>query len=372
MNNRRASRPPIPDPKSILAVSVSGIGNTILATPLLRALRLRFPKARLDLLVWGGGGAAPLRGSGVVDEIWVAPRSLAAWPGFLLRLRRHRYDVALTVFPSNRPAFHLFNWLAGARNRLSHAYRGGWKRLEWLESHRVPAREELHDVDQNLALLGAFGLDASGENRTPFFHVPDEDRRAAADWLRQIGAEGKRPIGFHPGAGSAAGKQRGQGLWKRWPKERFAELVRRLSARDDSVLLLFGGPEEEPLKQEVARLAGQPANLHSVQASLPQTAALLERCAVVVTNDSGLMHVAAAVGAQVVALFGPTQPARTAPMGPGHRILRKDGPGRPCLRYPFHTSSSKIRCACQGECLRDIHVDEVRDAALAVLEGDSP
>lgn len=358
--------------RAILVVSVSGIGNTILATPLLRALRTHYPAARMDLLVWSRAAGTPVKGSGMVDRVLQAPRRVADWFRMLHRLRASRYDLALTVFPSNKAAYHLFAFLTGARLRIAHAYHGGWKRGEWLLTGRVPAQERLHDTEQNLALLGLLGIPSAGASRDLFFHISAEDRAWAAEWIREQGLDDTCLIGMHPGAGAAVSLKHWQGDHKRWPKERFAEVARRLISDRNCTVLLTGGPEEEPLKEEVRQASGVPANVRAVSATLPRTAALLSHCALMISNDSGLMHVAAAVGIPVLAIFGPTQAGRTAPVGEGHRVLRKDGPCRPCLKYPFESTSSKIRCNCDGACLRDITTDEVFGAACGMLEKGQP
>jgi len=358
--------------RTILVVSVSGIGNTILATPLMRALRVHYPAARMDLLVWSRAAGAPVDGSDMVDRILPAPRRMTDWLRMLHTLRSTRYDLALTVFPSNKAAYHLFAFLSGARMRIAHAYRGGWRRGEWLLTHRVAAQAHLHDVDQNLALLERLGIPPEGEGRVPFFHVSPADHAWADAWIRDRGLAGKRLVGMHPGAGATVSLKHWQGDHKRWPRERFAEVAGLLVRDRDCTVLLTGGPEEEALKEQVRQGSGIPERVISIATTLPRTAALLARCVLMISNDSGLMHVAAAVGVPVLALFGPTQPGRTAPVGDRHRVLRKDGPCRPCLKYPFESASSRIRCNCNGACLGDITTGDVYAAACEMLEKGLP
>ena len=351
----------------LLIISVSGIGNTILATPLLNALREQRPDARLDLLVWTPAAAAPVEGGRIVDHILTAPREVNAWFRFMRELRATHYDAVLTVFPSNKAAYHLFAFLSGARHRPGFAYRGGWKRGEWLLTQRIPAREDLHDVDQDLRLLELLGLNDKNISRDPFFELSADDHAWAESWLRERNLADRLLIGMHPGAGAAVTLQHWQGTHKRWPHERFAETARLLVAESECAVLLVGGPEETALKTEVQKLSDAEDKVLIVSGSLSQTAALLSRCRLMISNDSGLMHVAAAVGTPVLALFGPTQASRTAPVGPHHKVVRKEGPGRPCLTYPFHSASSKIRCKHEGSCLRDIEVTEVVATAREML-----
>ncbi len=362
MNSTRTT-----DTQTILVVSVSGIGNTLLAMPLLEALHNHYPQARIDLLVWSRAAGTPFENSRIVSNLVIAPRRIREWIKLMLTLRKNTYDLALTVFPSNKTAFHLFLFLTGARWRLSHTYKGGWRRGEWLLTHRIPAQENLHDVDQNLALLRTLGVNPGEVSRTPVFHLQDDDRKQADAWICQQGIERRKLIGMHPGAGAAASLKHWQGDHKRWPRERFAELAGRLVKDMNCTVLLTGGPEEDELKAYVQQASRVPEHVLPLSGSLTQTAALLARCRGMITNDSGLMHVAAAVGTPVIALFGPTQPGRTAPVGSYHRIIRKDNPCSPCLKYPFESASSRIRCACNGMCLKDISVDEVMQHAISIL-----
>lgn len=354
--------------RSILVVSIAGIGNTILATPLLRALRQHYPAARIDLLVWNRVAGTPVDGSGVVDHVLTVPRRTVDRLRVLFGLRAAHYDLALTVFPSNKPAYHVFAFLTGARMRVAHAYRGGWRRGEWLLTDRIAAQERLHDVDQNLALLGLLGISPAVSERVPFFHVGKEDHAWADAWIRDQHLEGTCLVGMHPGAGTDISVMHWQGLHKRWPMERFADVARRLIRDNGCTVLLTGGPEEEILKEEVRQASGVSGRVLAVSATLPRTAALLSRCSLMISNDSGLMHVAAAVGVPVLAIFGPTQAGRTAPVGARHRVVRKGSPCSPCLKYPFSSASSRIRCPCQGACLRDITAEDVYSAACDMLK----
>ena len=350
----------------ILAVSVSGIGNTILFVPFLAALRRHFPQAQIELLAGGAGMAQAVEGGGAVDCVRLTPARAAGIPGFLRELRAARYDAVVTAFPSNKWQFNALARWTGARERVTHGYACARARtLAFLQNRRVPAVEGLHDVEQNLRLLTAFGLDPAGESRALSFPVGGADRDFAAGFLRERGMEGALLVGLHPGAG---GKYKDwQGLIKRWPADRFARLADLLVERFDVRVLLVGGPEEAPLKQEVVQRARRPERLTVVDASLKRTAALLGRCRLMVSNDSGLMHVAAAMGVPTLGLFGPTNETRTAPWGAGCRALRADVPCCARLQYPFRTTSSKIRCTENGRCLTGLAVERVLDAAAERL-----
>lgn len=353
-------------PNRILCVSVSGIGNTILFTPALRALRRHFPAAQIDLLVWSEAMAAPIEGAGLVSHILIMPDNAARRPAFLLRLRRTQYDVSMLAFPSNKIHFHLLSFLIGARERFSHAYPGFERRTGlFLETRTVPAVEGRHDVEQNLNLLRLFGWDPDPEDHAPVFHLSPADTEFAAGFLRNQGLDQQVLIGMHPGAGGALADW--QGSAKRWPIGRFAELADRLIESAGATILVFGGPEEGDLKKDLVEHARQRDRVFPVHESLKRSAALIQRCRLMISNDSGLMHVAAALKVPTLGIFGPTHPARTAPWGAGHRVVQPDPPCPQLLRYPFHTTRSKIRGRQGRSCFGTLSVDRVFKAAEEML-----
>jgi len=163
--------------------------------------------------------------------------------------------------------------------------------------------------------------------------------------LRDLGIQDGRPlIGMNPGAT--------YGLAKCWYPERFGELGKRLFEKWKATVLLFGKEEERPIAKEILQHLKEGGIDLTGKTHLLQLAALLERCQLIVTNDTGTMHVATAVGAPVVALFGSTDPSTTGPWGDGHIVIRKDVPCSPCL---------KRICPTDHRCMELITVDEVEE-----------
>jgi heptosyltransferase-2 len=181
---------------------------------------------------------------------------------------------------------------------------------------------------------------------SPRIFLREEDRRWAEDFLRNLGLLDGRPlIGMNPGAA--------YGFAKCWYPGRFGELGKRLCERLKATVLVFGREEEKPIADEILQhLGGQGIDLTG-RTRLLQLAALLERCHILVTNDTGTMHVASGVGTPVVALFGSTDPLATGPWGEGHVVVRKDVPCSPCL---------KRICPTDHSCMELITVDEIEEA----------
>lgn len=343
-----AMQPRLSDVETLLVIAPNWVGDAVMSTPALTNLRQGLPKTRIDLLV--SPRVAPLfEEYPHVDQVlvWSATRAwrdrLAQW----LALRRIRYDMALLLPNSFRAA--LWTWMIAARTRVGYAT-DGRQRLLTLP---VPVQETqpLHQVEAYLRLVAAMGVPLVA--RSPLL-VPSARAEAAADrlWTAHGLPTEARVIGLCPGAA--------YGPAKRWWPERFAALADRLIVETGIPVVLFGSPEEVPLAEQVRSRMVQRAISLAGRDTLSSFMALAARCRVLVTNDSGSMHLASAVGTPVVAIFGPTDPRRTAPVTLQARVLRRDLPCSPCFRttcpYPDHP------------CMRAIEVDEVNDAVLRILE----
>jgi heptosyltransferase-2 len=329
----------IADVRRVLVRFPNWLGDTVMALPALRALQA----ARPALELWCVGR-------------WVVPL-LEAEPGLAQRLdyprdwrgrlrlaghlRRASLDLALLLPNSFEAA--LAARLAGARRRVGYAGDG---RTPLLTDPVVAPAQRVHQVAAYLALLAPLGIAASAV--PPTLHVDERRRAEARRLLATVGVRrDDRPVAIQLGAAL--------GPSKLWPPARLAALAARLGERDIPVVFL-GDTTADPLIRAVE--AASPARPRSLvgrdhPALLP---ALLAEFAVVVAPDSGPAHVAAAVGVPVVALFGPTDPRLTAPLGEGHAALWRRPACAPCFLS---------RCPIDHRCLTALAVDEVVDAVLA-------
>lgn len=300
------------------------MGDVVIATRALAALRRAYPTARLVLLA-KSHATSLLAGSDLAVEViacdfpWTATSGkyrparydLRALARLVRRLRAERFDLVLDARMDARS--NLLTFLSGARRRIGFDYGGGARLL----TDRVPVgAEDRHRLDDWAALLARAGVAPALE--APTLRVtPDE--RVAADAL--LAAEGIGPddpvVGIHPGASN---------LVKRWPLARFAEVADALIERRDVRVIAFAGPDEGadelPSRHPIVRL----------RPDLRGLMALLARCDVVLCNDSGPMHVAESLGVPVVSVFGPSRPEWFAPRGEAHGIVVQDGYDcRPCF-----------------------------------------
>jgi heptosyltransferase-1 len=341
----------------ILVVKLSAIGDIIHTLPAVSALRRAYPNAWLAWMV-EKTGANLLRGNPDIDELitidtrawranwWVGLRH--AW--YVTRhLRSANFDLCIDFQGLLKSA--LFAYLSGAPQRLGFARQRCREPLSALLTnlHGPSQNPDVHIVEQLVELLQPLGI-TTGERR---FTIPVSEAEvhfAARVW-RELGfASGVPVVVLNPGA-----------AWetKRWGEANFARLNDALIRRYQVKTLLAWGPGEEPLVQRVARATSYTPAI-APATTLLQLAALLSHCAVCVSGDTGPLHLAAAMGTPTVALFGPSNPQRNGPYGPGHVVLHHKLPCSNCYQ----------RTCNHWECLPGIEIETVVQAIGRLLEKD--
>jgi heptosyltransferase-2 len=331
--------------RTILVRSPNWLGDAVLALPTLANLRRSFPAATISLLVRAGVSDL-FRASPFIDDVLELPRrNQLAWA--VTALRRRRFDLAVLLPNSFRAA--LISALAGITHRVGYVTDARWPLLT--VGVCASGARSVHQADIYLDLLRAFRWDAW--ERPSGLTFPQGGTAEAEDLLTPL----KLPpdasfIGINPGGA--------YGTAKRWPAERFAEAADRLSDRLGAVALLLGSPEEARLTRSIRERMRSAALDLGGRTSLSALASLLGRCRLLLTNDTGAMHLAAALNVPCVAIFGPTDPQHTGPLGSGHRCISRPPPCSPC-RYRD--------CPIDHRCMRAIEVPEVIAAAEALLDG---
>ncbi len=334
----------------ILVREVNWVGDAVLTLPALEALAGRYPEAEIALLArpWVRGLFA---GHPAVDRV-IEYRSEDAHRGFRGRwrlsreLQEGRFDLAV-LFPNSLDAA-LIPWLARIPRRVGYATDG----RRWLLTHPVrngsvaPGR---HQVERYLAIVRALGGDGAASLRLP---VSAEARRRSGELLREQGiAAAGLLVALNPGSvyGNA----------KRWPADRFAAVADGLVESRGGTILLIGSEGERPVLDQVAAHMRRPAVNLGGGTDLLTLVGLLERVRLLISNDTGAMHVAAAVGTPVLAVFGPTDAVATGPLGRGARVVRMPVPCSPCLLR---------ECPIDHRCMTGVKVEEVLRAAMELLD----
>jgi len=221
----------------------------------------------------------------------------------------------------------------------------------------VEARQGIHDVVQNLRLLAKVGIEVD-ESEGPKFELREADRERARGMMQSmgIGAE-ERPIAVHPGSARTVLAEA-----KRWPAAKYARLIPKLKERFSAEVVVLEGPDELGVAEEIEKHLGGKLRVIRLCGAQADAGAVLERCRFYVGSDSGLGHLAAAVGTAPVTIFAPADPDRVCPFGYRHLVVRPDKACSPCLLYPFAATSPKVKCR-QPMCVGEITVEEVLRAA---------
>jgi heptosyltransferase-2 len=361
----------MPGAEKILVRGVNWLGDAVMTTPALQRLREAKPDAHITLLTHEK-----------LAELWQGHPSIDATINFeaaenvlgvARRLRREQFDIAL-VFP-NSPRSALEVFLARVPRRIGYARNGrgllltqavppraGAMRMHKLSHAEIEQRiaqndpretfpPGAHHAHEYLHLAGALGANAAP--LPPRIHVGDEEVTAIR---RRFGWGDEKPVfALNPGAE--------YGTAKRWPAERFIELATQLHHRTRCHWVVLGGRADRELATAIASAVGSgigPANVTNIagETSLRELCAVLKACAVAVTNDTGPMHVAAALGTPVVVPFGSTSPEMTAPSFASdskHEFITGQVPCAPCFRR---------ECPIDFRCMKNISVEQMVQATL--------
>ena len=373
---------PSPRPGGVLVRGVNWLGDAVMTTPALQRLRERLPGTRITLLtprkladLWLGHPS--------IDEVMTFAAGQSVWSVARQIRNAGPFDLALVLPKSPRSALEA--WLGRIPQRVGYARPWG----SWLLTRAVPSRPErvamrrrsvrevrrlcgaepqpappltAHQIHEYLHLAAALG--ACSGPLAPRAHVAaGEVDEAAKAFLADLprasqGAPGRLPLvlGLNPGAEF--------GPAKRWPAERFAAVASEVCRRSAAcVWLLFGGAEDGELCQEIARAAAPGMVNLAGRTSLRQLMALLKLCRVLLSNDTGPMHLAAALGTPVVVPFGSTSAELTGPGLPGdvgqrHRLLSSRAGCAPCFRRA---------CPIDFRCMTGLTVERVTEAVLAFV-----
>lgn len=335
----------------MLVIRTDRLGDLLLNGPAVRALKIRFPQARLTMLVQPHLVEA-VAGNPDVDDVMPYDKNGVErgwWPTLALvwRLRRRAFDMVVILNPSKRS--NIIAFLSDIPIRVGYDRKWGF-----LLTHRLPDRKyrgERHEVEYNLDLVRVVGAETA--DRRLVMPWGPEDAAWVDRWLRQQQGNGEEPlVAVHPGTSSPS---------KRWPLERFAAVVDRLEEVGVRVVLVGGTEEADGAARLAASLRAQPLNAVGAL-SLRRLAALLHRCRALVSNDSGPVHVAAAVGTPTVVVFGRTLPGvsatRWGPWGEGHVVAQHDVGCVTC---------DPDRCPIEYQCLLSVSAEEVVEAVLRTV-----
>jgi len=337
----------------ILIRAANWVGDAIMTTPVIRAVRKNFPKSEITILAkpW----VIPVyENNPYIDKILVYESNHRHKRGFgtltLARdLRPYRFDLAILM--QNAFEAGLISFMGGIKERVGYNTDGRGLLLN-RKIKLNPALKKGHLIDYYIGILKGADLTDDGRNLDLF--LSESDRGFADHFMDREKFDSSRPvIGINPGATG--------GTAKRWFPERYAQVCKNLARQFKIKILIFGGPNDFELGEYIASLSrGCCINIAGTT-SLGQAFALIKKCSLFITNDSGLMHAAAALNINQVAVIGSTDYVATAPSNENSIMVRVQVPCSPCL---------KDVCPTDHQCMKKISVDMIMETCKSLLKAN--
>jgi heptosyltransferase-2 len=352
---------PSRDIEKILVRGTNWLGDAVMTIPALQRLRASFPHAHITLLA-PPRAAEVLRGVTALDEIMLYLRKeegVKAFRATVQQLRRERFDLALLFQNAFEAA--LLVWLGGVPLRIGYATQGRGvlltHKLTRGKEHRN--RHQTHDYLDLVAEAERVCLGqetTAARNNIPSLQVSDAQTKAAANFARRwdLDPSTQTLIALNVGATNSRAKC--------WLEDRFAALADRLATRPNAHILLIGAASENEHAARVQAQMQQPRQAKNLagETTMAELIGVLAHCSLLVTNDTGPAHIAAALGVPTLTLFGPTNEFETAPLGSRSELLRADG--IECARCMHR------ECPIDHRCMTRLTVDTVAAKAVSLLE----
>jgi len=352
-NLEPGTRNPEPEIKRILIVRTDRIGDVLISTPVIKALRDRYPDAFIAMMV-SPYAKEIIAGNPYLDQVIIYDKEgkHKSWIRsikFAQNLKKKGFDLALILHPANRA--HLVTYLARIPRRIGYSRKMGFLLTDKLTHNKQ--RGEKHELEYNLDLVRYLGIDTEEKA----LHIPiKHEAEVWADKLFQehmIKATDKL-LAIHPGASCPS---------KIWPLVRFAQVADALAKKHNFKVLVIAGPRDLSRAEEVVKNMHAHAINLAGKTSIAQLASVLKRCNLFISNDSGPVHIATAVGTPVISIFGRKQaglgPKRWGPLGAKDKFLHKDVGCIECLAH---------NCVKGFACLKAISVEDVLEAAESILK----
>jgi ADP-heptose:LPS heptosyltransferase len=317
-----------------------GIGNVLMVSPILKAIKIKYPDSHITI-IGEESSIQIIKYNPFWDTCYYLYHSI--YKNFLL-FSRLNCDVFICAFPSNSFKTSVFGILSSASIRIGYSYPTllGYSSLFF--THFLPRKME-HIVTKNINLLKFLNIRVRVEDRKPQYYFSNHNSMDVVErFIKEKNIFSNKLIAFHVGA--AIG-----GVGRRWPLKKFDELALLLE-KLGYIVLLFVGPDEMALISELQTFTSDCRIVSGI--SLDEVALLLKKCEFIISNDSSLMHIAAAVGTPSVGIYGPTNPRLSSPFGVIHEAVTSNIECSPCyqIEKPLH-------CSIRYKCMTMISAQDV-------------
>jgi len=344
--------------KKILILGLVGLGDMIEFSPCFKILRDGFSNSKIVIVTIWDTVRSLFEKSPYVDEVIYfdfLKVNFFEKLRFISSLHRMHFDISILPYPSYRREFNILSRIVGATHRYSFDFdKGKFRELSFLNNHRIDADPTIHNVENNLRLMKALGFKTTGEEK---YDIPVRRSPFVDNFLqdRNINPSGLK-VGIHPGS-DKRGKDRRLDVYK------YAEISDFLVAKYKAQIFIFLGPHEEDLKNDFLFASKKQQHIIVDKMELDKVAQLISTCHIFVSSDSGLMHIAAAMGVPTVAIFGPTNPIFVRPWGVPHEIVRLGLECSPCFFFTEKHALNQPLIECKIDekfaCMRRIETKDV-------------
>jgi len=347
---------------------MAGIGDALIATPLIHELRANFPDATIDALVMWAGSRDLLENNPHLNHVHqknlIKAGKLESLQ-FLSTLRKNHYDVSINTHPQSRIHYRIAARIVGAQTRISHEYENFGALDRQLVNQILPQDYSRHSIENNFDVLPLIGAKSKlPSHEMEIFLKPDEEKWAD-DFLTKNKLAGQKILGVHVGSGGTKNLP-----LKRWPLKNYAGLIRRLNKeRPDIRVLLFGGPEETKDHQVVLAQSNSGLTLEAKTQNLRQTATLMNRCTAFLSVDTALMHIAAAVKVpNQIVIEAMTLNATNLPFGNKFTLVKNPAvAGRNLDFYRYDGGDIKGTREELLACMASIKIEDVFEAVTKLI-----
>lgn len=347
----------------ILFILLSGAGDVLMSTPLIKEIRKIYPKSQIDCLVMQGKITRDLLSNNPsIDNILYfnfQKEGLLRSMRFINSLRRVHYDLSIATYPQARLHYSIITYLIHSRKRIGFNYETHKFNLNKLFFTSLINEDfTSHVVINNLNAIKLFKPDFKVSSPHLVLRLSESDIKFSQDYRKKNNLINY--VVMHAGSGSTKNF-----VLKRWPADRFAKLARRLHKGLGLKVVLAGGPDEKSLKEEVIKLSRlkPQKEIFNLESNILETAAIIRHADVVISNDSVMTHVSSAVGTPIIALFGPTSWENSGPFTQKRVVVCK----RPKSVEPYKHGASKIT-NMQAESLKHISVNEIYALVSALIK----
>jgi heptosyltransferase-2 len=357
----------------ILVISLAGIGDTLLATPLLRALREQRPSARIDLFARWPGARDLLAGNSDVNQVYqqeLVSAGLFANLRFFAALRRERYDVSINTHPQGKRAYRLMARLVGAPLRLSHRYENHSILDRWLVNRTIDQDYNIHCVDNSLRLLPLMGLREPAQPIDCALFFSPQEKDWANQFILKHNLAARIRVAIHVGSGKTKNLK-----LKRWPVDHYIQLINKiLEQYRNATILLFGGPDEKDENAQILAAVQNSALIPVPSRTMKEAAALLKQCQLFISVDNVFMHLAATVKVpQQIVIESPTFNKTIEPYHHPFRLVPNPMAGGRSLDY-YRYDGRDIQGGTEHllACMRSITPDAVLAEVSSALQQVGP